>query len=98
MPPGEPSEEGLADGARFFDHELRGTTRYVPDVAALRAGPARIVVGIGVASGGLVTYRTSTALAELLGTAPIECPGDHGGFLGQPEEFAESLRRVLGGW
>ena len=41
------------------------------------------------------TSRSSTALAELLGMAPIEFPGDHGGFLGQPEEFAESLLKVL---
>lgn len=94
-PPGEPSEQDLADSARFFDHELRGTTRYLPDVAALTAGPARVVVGIGAASGGLITYRTSTALAELLGTPPVEFPGDHGGFLGQPQEFAEALRKVL---
>jgi pimeloyl-ACP methyl ester carboxylesterase len=94
-PPGEPSEQLLADGARFFAHELRGTTRYIPDVAALTADSARVVVGIGVGSGGMVTYRTSVALAELLGTAPAEFPGDHGGFVGQPEEFAEVLRKVL---
>ncbi|GAA3836058.1 alpha/beta hydrolase [Sphaerisporangium flaviroseum] len=96
-PPGEPSEQDLADAARFFGHELRGTTRYVPDVAALTAGPARVVVGIGVSSGGLVTYRTSTVLAELLGTSPVEFPGDHGGFMEQPKEFAEVLRNVLRG-
>lgn len=96
-PQGEPSEQDLADSARFFAHELRGTTRYVPDVAALTAGPARVVVGIGAASGGLLTYRTSTALADLLGAPPVEFPGDHGGFLGQTEEFAEALRKVLTG-
>lgn len=26
-PPGEPSAQDLADSARFFAHELRGTTR-----------------------------------------------------------------------
>ena len=93
----EPSEQELADGARFFAHELRGTTRYLPDVPALTAGPTRVVVGIGVASGRLLTYGTSTALAALLGTAPIEFPGDHGGFLDQPEDFAEVLREVLRG-
>lgn len=67
----------------------------MPDVAALRAGPTRVVVGIGVASGGLLTYQTSTALAELLGTPPVEFPGEHGGFIGQPKEFAEVLRKVL---
>jgi len=94
-PPGEPSEQDLADSARFFAHELRGTSRYVPDVAALKAGSTRVVIGIGATSGHLVTYRTSMALAELLGTPPVEFPGDHGGFLGQTEEFAAVLRKTL---
>jgi pimeloyl-ACP methyl ester carboxylesterase len=96
-PPGEPSEQDIADSMRFFGHELRGTTRYLPDVARLTAGPARVVVGIGAGSGGLVTYRTSVALAELLGAPPVEFPGDHGGFMGQPEEFADVLRKALAG-
>ncbi|WP_433435855.1 alpha/beta fold hydrolase [Nonomuraea sp. CA-141351] len=94
-PHAEPTEQMLADMGRFLAHELRGTTRYVPDIAALKAGPARVVVGIGDASHGLVTYRTSVALAELLGTAPTEFPGDHGGFIGKTGEFAEVLRKVL---
>ncbi|MFE0703765.1 alpha/beta fold hydrolase [Streptomyces sp. NPDC058872] len=96
-PPGEPSEQDLANSARFFAHELRGTAHYVPDISALTGGATRLVVGVGVASAGLLTYPTSTALAELLGTSPVEFPGDHGGFLGQPKEFAETLRQVLRG-
>ncbi|MFC5804205.1 alpha/beta fold hydrolase [Streptomyces formicae] len=94
-PQGEPSPQDLADSARFFAHELRGTALYVPDIAALTAGPARVVVGIGAASGSLLTYRTSVALAGRLGAPPAEFPGDHGGFMGQPKEFAEVLRKVL---
>jgi hypothetical protein len=93
--PAEPTARDLAEAARFFDHELRATTRYVPDVAALTAGPGRVVIGIGADSANLLTYRTSTALCELLGTAPVEFPGDHGGFLGAPEGFAGTLRTVL---
>jgi pimeloyl-ACP methyl ester carboxylesterase len=96
-PQGEPSAQDLADGARFLGHELQGTTRYLPDIAALRAAPARIVVGIGATSGHLLTYQTSTALAERLGTQPAEFPGDHGGFVGQPAEFADVVRKVLAG-
>jgi pimeloyl-ACP methyl ester carboxylesterase len=94
-PPGPPSAQDLADAARFFGHELRATTRYVPDISALKAGPARVVVGIGADSGRLLTYRTSAALAARLDTAPVEFPGDHGGFLGRPQEFAQTLRKVL---
>ena len=43
----EPSSEQIAHGTRFLAHELRGTARYVPDIAALTRGPARVVVGIG---------------------------------------------------
>ena len=89
----EPTERDVREAARFFDHELRPTTRYLPDVAALKA--ARVVIGIGVDSGQLLTDRTSRALAALLGSTPAEFPGDHGGFLGAPEEFADALRKVL---
>jgi pimeloyl-ACP methyl ester carboxylesterase len=94
-PPGEPTEQDLADAARFFAHELRGTTRYVPDVAALSTGPVRVVIGIGAESGRLLTHRTSTELARRLGTAPVAFPGDHGGFMADPQEFADALRKVL---
>ena len=32
----------IAHGTRFLAHELRGTARYRPDVAALTRGPARV--------------------------------------------------------
>jgi pimeloyl-ACP methyl ester carboxylesterase len=91
----EPSPQQIAHGTRFLAHELRGTASYLPDIAALTRGPARVVIGLGVASGGLITYRTSVALADKLGSPPVEFPGDHGGFIGQPEEFAKTLSRVL---
>ncbi|MFB7916575.1 alpha/beta fold hydrolase [Streptomyces sp. NPDC056061] len=94
-PVGEPTPQDIANSVRFFGHELRGTARHVPDTAALKAAPARVVVGIGAESGGLITHRTSVALAGLLGSEPVVFPGDHGGFLGQPEEFAEALRKTL---
>lgn len=93
QPSADEQAKQLADMTRFFDHELRATTRYVPDIAALRA--ARVVVGIGVDSRRLVTYRTSTALADLLGTEPVDFPGDHAGFMGAPGAFADRLREVL---
>jgi pimeloyl-ACP methyl ester carboxylesterase len=99
-PPGpEPTEEELAkrmaDMARFFTHELRDTTRYLPDVAALRASSTEVLVGIGVDSGHLLTHRTSTALCGLLGSSPVEFPGDHGGFIAAPDAFADRIGEVL---
>jgi pimeloyl-ACP methyl ester carboxylesterase len=91
----EPSPQRIAHSTRFLAHEMRGTASYLPDIAALTRSPARIVVGIGMDSGGLLTYRTSTALADQLGSPPVEFPGEHGGFIGQPAEFANILRQVL---
>ncbi|MBX9245260.1 alpha/beta hydrolase [Actinotalea ferrariae] len=93
--PGEPSAQDVADGSRFFAHEILPTTRYAPDVAALTDGTARVVVGVGEGSERLVTHPTSWALARLLGTAPISFPGDHHGFATHPEEFAEVLGDLL---
>jgi pimeloyl-ACP methyl ester carboxylesterase len=91
----EPTEQDVREATRFFEHELRPTTRYLPDIDALKNGPSRVVIGIGVDSGHLLTDQTSRALAALLGSTPAEFPGDHGGFLAAPEEFAEALRKVL---
>jgi pimeloyl-ACP methyl ester carboxylesterase len=85
----------LAGAARFFDHELRNGTRWLPDVSALRSSDARVIVGLGADSGRLLTHGTSTALAATLGTGPVEFPGDHGGFIGAPGAFADRLREVL---
>jgi pimeloyl-ACP methyl ester carboxylesterase len=93
--PPEPTEQDIREAARFFNHELRPTTRYLPNVDALKNGPSRVVIGVGADSGRLLTYGTSVALCELLGSTPVEFPGDHGGFLGAPTEFADVLRKVL---
>lgn len=77
-------------------------TAFEPDVEALRSSPVRLVLAAGVESEGLVTWRTTHALAELLGTQVAVFPSGHGGFLGdeygmpgQPEAFAARLREVL---
>ena len=95
--PPEPAnpDQALAEGARFFLHDLEPTTQYLPDFEALRASGSRIVVGLGAESGHLLTQRTSVAVAERLGVGTTEFPGDHGGFMGAPAEFAARLRQVL---
>lgn len=93
----QPSPQQIADATRFLTHELRGTAHFVPDMPALTRGPARVVIGIGADSGGLLTYRTSRALADRLGTTPVEFPGNHGGFLEHPSKFADVLRKVFAG-
>ncbi|OPC78027.1 alpha/beta hydrolase [Embleya scabrispora] len=88
-----PREE--ADELRWFAHELRPTTRWRPDLAALRTVGTRIVVGIGEASAGQLCDRTSRALAGALGSEPVLFPGDHTGFVDDPARFTTRLRELL---
>lgn len=94
-PSAEEQAKQLADMTRFFDHEMRATISYQPDIAALKRG--HVVVGIGADSSHLLTFRTSVALANELGVEPVIFPGDHGGFIGAPGAFADVVRSVLAG-
>jgi pimeloyl-ACP methyl ester carboxylesterase len=91
---GEPDPQAKADTDYQNAHMIRPTTRWRPDVAALRAGP-RVVVGVGTESGGQLCDRSSRALADLLGVEPVSFPGGHIGFAEDPATFADHLRRVL---
>jgi clorobiocin/coumermycin A biosynthesis protein CloN7/CouN7 len=81
--------------ARFLAHLLCPTTRYRPDIQALRAASTRVVVAGGATSTGQLANRTAVALAEQLGTRGVDFPGDHGGFLAFPEQFGRVLDQVL---
>ena len=80
---------------QFLAHLIRPTTRYRPDIEALRAASTRIVVARGATSKGQLANRTAVALAEQLGTTVVDFPGDHGGFMALPEQCARVLERVL---
>jgi len=104
----DPAAFGLSmddDGSRD-DPLLSGVsspiTAYRPDVSALTSAPTRVVVAVGVESQGLLTGRTSVAVADALGQEVAVFPGDHGGFLGgefgqrgEPDAFAARLREIL---
>jgi pimeloyl-ACP methyl ester carboxylesterase len=103
-PQDEPDPEATAAMARmgenmdfWFAHVMRPSfLGDEPDIAKLRAGPTRIVVAIGDASGpNQVTYQTTHALAEQLGTSPLAVPGDHGAVTSHPGAFAGMLQKVL---
>jgi clorobiocin biosynthesis protein CloN7 len=95
----EPSPEQLArmraTTDQFLAHLLRPTTRYRPDIEALRTASTRIVVAGGATSKGQLANRTAVALADRLGTTVVDFPGDHGGFLAFPEQFGRGLDQVL---
>jgi pimeloyl-ACP methyl ester carboxylesterase len=95
----EPSPEQMARMRAandvFLAHLIRPTTRYRPDIEALRAASTRIVVAAGATSTGQLANRTAMALADRLGTPVTEFPGDHGGFLFLPEQSGRVLDQVL---
>jgi len=93
--PEPPSAEAVATSERFFAHGLLPIALYQPDLAALHAAPARVVVAGGTTSKGEFAQRTAVALAERLGTPLVDFPGGHAGFVSDPNAFAAVLRRTL---
>jgi pimeloyl-ACP methyl ester carboxylesterase len=91
----EPDPRHAADELRWFAHELRDTTHWQPDLAALRERGTRIIIGIGEESTDQLCDRTSRALATALGLEPTLFPGDHTGFVEHAAAFALRLREVV---
>src|SRR4051794_14117999 len=99
---GMPTEDdGSRDDALLSDR-ASAVTSYGPDVDALAAAPARIVIAVGEESEGTFAGRAAVATAELLGQEATVFPSHHGGFVGgdtpyagRPEAFARKLREVL---
>lgn len=101
---GQPGPETMESMARlgrnaelFLAYGLRQTSAFVPDIPTLRTGSPRIVVAGGEESDDQLAYRAAVALAEHLGTPVVRFPGDHAGFMMQPDAFAAKLREVLAG-
>ncbi|MGP3926992.1 alpha/beta fold hydrolase [Streptomyces sp. 8N616] len=92
---GERDPQQVADERRWFAHEMRATTHWQPDIAALGSATVRVVVGIGNDSAGQLCDRISRALASALGIEPTTFPGGHTGFVEEPDAFATRLREVL---
>lgn len=107
QPAPDPAMFGLAtedDGTRT-DPLMRNTPgcqAYVPDAEALRALGDGLIVGVGVESGRALAARGARSVADLVGRPVTDFPSHHAGFLGgefgqqgEPEAFADTLRRVL---
>ena len=110
QPAPDPAAFGLPagdDGSRndpLLGLNMPSCPAYEHDFDALRAVPTRVVIGVGEESAQMAAGRAGTAVAARLGTPPVTFPGGHGGFLGgeygdpgKPDEFAATLRGVLGG-
>jgi pimeloyl-ACP methyl ester carboxylesterase len=80
----------------LLGREMLPFTRYTPDLAALKRGGRRIVLGGGEKSGDTnYPYRGGLAVSERLETEFVVFPGDHAGYLARPRPFAAKLRGVL---
>ena len=79
----------------FLGHMIRTFPAHRLDLAALRSGSTRVVVGGGATSAGQLPQRGAAALAERLGTPLVEFPGGHDGFIDSPAAFAEVVRGVF---
>jgi pimeloyl-ACP methyl ester carboxylesterase len=78
----------------FLAHEILPIGGYVPDIAALKASPTRVVIAGGKESGEQGAYRAAVALASKLGVELTYFEGAHGG-AGAEEAFGERLHEVL---
>ena len=101
-PTGEPTpemREAMARMQRNMDfwlgHYFLAIAAYEPDFDALKAGPSRVVAGVGEASRGELANEGGLSLAKQLGTEAAVFPGAHGGFESNAPEFAARLREVF---
>jgi pimeloyl-ACP methyl ester carboxylesterase len=99
---GLPTEDNGSRSDPLVGQNMISCTHYQPDFDALRAASTRIVIGAGAESEGQLANRAAVAIAERLGTPPVIFPSGHGGFLGgeygqrgEPDAFADTLRRVF---
>lgn len=90
---GERDAQSVADERFWFAHELRASTRWMPELGVLR--DRNVVIGLGEESGGQLCDRTCHRLGAELGVEPTVFPGDHTGFAEQPDAFAKVLQEVL---
>ena len=79
----------------LFSRELVQFYDYLPDVAALRAGPVPVVLAAGEGSRGYYHYRPARTLALELGQPFVEMPGAHLAPQRDPAAFAAALGQVL---
>lgn len=100
-PPAPPSPNTMEMFGRiggnmdYFLGHGRPISFYVPPVETLRTGAPRVLIGVGETSGGELAHRAASALAWKLGQDPVVFPGDHGGYSGWPEAFAQVLDKAL---
>jgi acetyltransferase/esterase len=84
-----------ANGAFWLQHELRSYPRFAPDMAALRAVAAKLVLGVGRDPQDAPLTRPARVLAKLLHVPVAELVGGHVGYATNAAEFAAELGKLL---
>ncbi|MYX17959.1 alpha/beta fold hydrolase [Streptomyces sp. SID8374] len=79
----------------FLEHVLCPFSGYVPDLVALKAASAQLVVGVGRDSRALLPAVAAERLARHVDAGVVEFPGGHIGLTEDPRAFAARLRKVL---
>lgn len=96
MVPPPPTPQRAANLRFFFTHDSPAVRVHRLDLSALRAASTRIVPAAGRSFPDSMPHRCAQVLAQQLGTALVEFPGGHTGWLLRPQEFARKLTDVLG--
>jgi pimeloyl-ACP methyl ester carboxylesterase len=92
----EPTPQQLANSEFFRARDAVAAHRYQLDLDRLRPAASLIVAAGGEKSRTAFPYRCARTLADRLGSAFVEFPGDHAGFATQPKAFAVALTDVFG--
>lgn len=97
MPPEAAETMGrvMANFEYWLAHGMRPLSFYKPDVAALKSGSPKVIVGISVESEGQPIARMARALADALAVQPVSFPGNHVTGFDEPNvtDFAAVLDR-----
>lgn len=94
----EQGERPVENTVFLMEQEFAMYDRYKLDFAALRSvsTQTRLVIAAGTTGREYVGYQNAAAVADRLGTAVVEFPGHHVGYVSHPRAFAARLQDVLG--
>ncbi len=93
----ENRERNMKNIVFMFEHELPMFDRYGLDFAALKKASAQTRIVLAGGNGRQDSaYRSAAAVADQIGTAFIEFPGRHLGYVTHPRAFAGRLHSVFG--
>ncbi|MBO0778589.1 MAG: alpha/beta hydrolase [Ktedonobacteraceae bacterium] len=94
----EQGERPIENTVFLLKREFAMYERYQFDFTALRSAlmRTRIVIAAGENGRAYIGYQNAVAMADTLGTAVVEFPGHHVGYVSHPRAFAARLQEVLG--